>query len=186
MWTLNTEGVQKPVSATTHRGTRTQIFTRIPVKTDDILVTSTLGQTQNTKGFVMIKRPILINIVAWVLIVWSVLSLLTNFVSFSKLMIFGMAPWDFLPWSSSPMLAFQQIAAWLNQVVLLVVGILLLKQRNWSRYFYVTWGLVYLLVNYAAMPIVYLWFSSAVLLLLFTVILFLPKSNIYFRQKASV
>ena len=123
------------------------------------------------------KRPVSLTIIAWVVIVLSLLALVGAFTMRSNAAMMKMM--EQMP-ISVPM-----YQAWvvLGVVIDLICAYGILKGQPWSRVLYVVWGIIGLVVGFFVSPQkAYLVFGLIVLVVI-SIFLFSEKANEYFSAR---
>jgi hypothetical protein len=127
----------------------------------------------------MQKRPVSITVIAWILIILSVISAIsTTMMSNNPTVLAAMR--------SSPLpIPLQWAMFYAGMLVMIVSGIGFLKGRNWSRYLYLVWRIVGFTIGFATSSLTMAMIPGFVFFLVVVIILFLPKSSAYFLQVSS-
>ena len=123
----------------------------------------------------MAKRPLSITIIAWFLIVSSIISAFTFWSAFDSPM--GQQMLAQSPFTPSVHKAFAVFSMLLN----LLIGVALLKRQNWARYVYVAFGLLGIVVGVVTSPIKSALLLSAIFLAVITFLLFRRPATDWFR-----
>jgi len=122
----------------------------------------------------MEKRPLSLTIIAWILIVLSVLALIGTFAMQSNPQMVKMQEQMHTP------VLFQHAWTVLGVIIDLIVAYGIFKGQPWSRVLYVVWGIIGLVVGFFILPQkAYLVFSLIVLVVI-SIFLFSAKANEYF------
>jgi hypothetical protein len=125
----------------------------------------------------MTKRPVSLTIIAWLLIVLSVLALIGTFAMQSNPEMVKMQQQMHTP------VMFQQAWTVVGVIVDLVVAYGILKGQPWSRVLYVVWGIIGIVVGFFILPQkAYLVFSLIVLVVV-SIFLFSEKANDWFSAR---
>lgn len=127
----------------------------------------------------MKKRPTSITIIAWYLIVTAPISLVAIPMSLNNPMAKEMMNRSLIP------IPVQYFIMVLGLVICLITGIAMLKGKGWSRYLYVCWHIVTIIVNLATSPFKAAMVPATLLLLVYTIFVFRPVASEYFRAEAS-
>ena len=122
----------------------------------------------------MFKRPLSVTIIAWFLIVSSVLSVFTFWTTLNSPM--GQQILAQSPLPRSVHMAFAAFGLVLN----LVIGVALLKRQNWARYLYVGFGLLGIVMGLVTSPIKAVVLLSVIFLAVIAFFLFRKPSNDWF------
>jgi hypothetical protein len=125
----------------------------------------------------MEKRPVSLTIIAWLLIVFSVLGLISMIYMTStaagmqKLAEMHMSP----------------LYAQVSNVIGVIVGLLcaygILKGQPWSRVLYVVYGIISFVVGLYMSPMKLPLVGGLILLAIFSVFLFGEKANVWFQAR---
>jgi len=125
----------------------------------------------------MEKRPLSLTIIAWILIVLSVLALIGTFAMQSNPQMVKMQEQMHTP------VLFQHAWTVLGVIIDLIVAYGIFKGQPWSRVLYVVWGIIGLVVGFFILPQkAYLVFSLIVLVVI-SIFLFSAKANEYFSAR---
>jgi flagellar basal body-associated protein FliL len=125
----------------------------------------------------MQKRPVSLTIIAWVLIVLSLLALVGIFtMSSNPAMVKMMAE------MRVSLLLYQ---AWtvLGVIINLIVAYGILKGQPWSRVLYVVWGIIGLVVGFFITPQKAYLVLSLIILVVISLFLFSEKANDWFSAR---
>ncbi len=125
----------------------------------------------------MIKRPISISVIAWVLIVMGGISLITT-----TAMINNPLARDLMSKSSIP-LPVQYAMSYIGLLIMIVSGSAMLKGFNWSQFLYIIWNIIAFLIGAIASSMKMAMIPGLVVFLLITFFLFQPKANSFFSPK---
>ncbi|MBV9527307.1 hypothetical protein [Sphingomonas sp.] len=126
----------------------------------------------------MEKRPVSLTIIAWVLIVLSVLGLISMF----ALTAANPMLQEKLAEMHVPM-AFLEIWTVLGTVVTLICAYGILKGMPWSRVLYVVWGIIGMVVGFYITPQKASIIISLVVLVVVSIFLFGEKANVWFQAR---
>ena len=125
----------------------------------------------------MIKRPLSMTIIAWVLIVFSLIGLYGAITMGSNpIMMKAVA-------ESHVSLLFQQVWGVLGCIVSLICAYGLLKGQPWSRVLYVGWGLLGIVVAFFTSPMKAVILLSVLILVVVGFFLFSLKGNEWFAAR---
>lgn len=125
----------------------------------------------------MEKRPTSLTIIAWILIVLSLLGVAGMFMMTSNPLVA-----DKLAEMHMPVAVVQ---AWgvVGAVVNLICAYGILKGLPWSRVLYVVWGVIGLVVGLYISPQKASLLISLVVLVIFSIFLFGEKANVWFQAR---
>ena len=123
------------------------------------------------------KRPLSLTIIAWVLIVLSLLALVGTFTMASNPAMVKMVQEMHIP------LAVEQAWTVLGVIINLVVAYGILKGQPWSRVLYVVWGIIGLVVGFFLTPQKAVLVLSLVILVVISIFLFSEKANDWFSAR---
>lgn len=115
-------------------------------------------------------RPTSVTVVAWLVIV---------FASLTAFMLLGETA---LTFKDSP--PQQWPLPLLGVVVTLVCGMFMLKGKNWARWLYIVWTIVFLTYAFTEVRVILL-IPNALKVIVFGLILFSARANKYFTQSIS-
>jgi hypothetical protein len=123
------------------------------------------------------KRPLSMTIIAWFLIILSLLGLVTAFTAGSNPELAKM-----LAEMNMSLLAYQ---AWtvIGCIVNLVCAYGMLKGLPWSRVLYVAWSLIGIVVGFFITPMAYVILLSVLILVVIGYFLFSLKANEWFAAR---
>ena len=125
----------------------------------------------------MEKRPLSLTIIAWVLIVLSLLALIGVFTMRSNPeMVKAMG-------QMHVSILFQQVWTVIGIIVDLIVAYGILKGQPWSRVLYVVWGIFSLVVGFFITPQKALLVVSLLILIVIGAFLFTEKANDWFSAR---
>ena len=125
----------------------------------------------------MTKRPISLTIIAWLLIVLSVLALIGTFTMRSNPQMVKMIE------ETHTSMLFQQVWTVIGVIVNLIVAYGIFKGQPWSRVLYVVWGVIGLVVGFFTTPQKAFLVLSLVILVVVAVFLFSEKANEWFSAR---
>jgi hypothetical protein len=125
----------------------------------------------------MEKRPLSLTIIAWVLIVISVLALIGAFTMGSNPAMMKMIDQMHLS------LMVEQAWTVLGVIINLIVAYGILKGQPWSRVLYVVWGIIGLVVGFFISPMKAALVLSLVILVVISIFLFSEKANEWFSAR---
>ena len=125
----------------------------------------------------MEKRPLSLTIIAWVLIVISVLALVGAFTMGSNPAMMKMIDEMHLS------LMVEQAWTVLGVIINLIVAYGILKGQPWSRVLYVVWGIIGLVVGFFISPMKAALVLSLVILVVISIFLFSEKANEWFSAR---
>jgi hypothetical protein len=125
----------------------------------------------------MTKRPISLTIIAWILIVLSLLALIGTFTMSKNPQMVQMMQ------QAHVSLAFEQAWTVAGVVVNLIVAYGIFKGQPWSRVLYVVWGVIGLVVGFYTTPQKAFLVLSLVILVVFCIFLFGEKANDWFSAR---
>ncbi|MCH1919098.1 hypothetical protein L9G15_06575 [Shewanella sp. A3A] len=123
-------------------------------------------------------RPTSVTIIGWYLVVVSLLSLMTGFLTLNNPLAQQMMQSNALP------VAFQYLFSATALFVLVINGFLLLKGNNVGRWLYVGWHLFSFAVSLFNMSSKAMLIPGMVIFLACTFFLYLPNANAYFAKPA--
>jgi len=124
----------------------------------------------------MKQRPTSVTVIAWVLIVGSVLTLFTTLLTLNNPKV-----QESMARSSIP-ISVQYAMAYAGLVLRLVCGIAMLNARNWSRILYAVWGGLMLLISFATSPMKLAMIPGTLFFAIIVLLLYQPKANDYFTR----
>lgn len=122
----------------------------------------------------MKKRPTSITVIAWILIVSSVLTAITSTMSLNNPMVKELMSRSLLP------LPVQYVIMYLGLIITVISGISILKGKNWSRYLYVIWSIIGFVIGITTSPMKAAMIPGGVIFLVIAFFLFRPKINEFF------
>jgi hypothetical protein len=125
----------------------------------------------------MSKRPLSLTIIAWFLIVFSLLGLYSVLTMGSNPVAMKML--EKMPVS----LMFQQVWGVINCIITLICAYGILKGQPWSRVLYVVWGIIGLVVGFYITPMKYLVILSLLFLVVISAFLFSLSGNEWFAAR---
>ena len=123
------------------------------------------------------KRPLSLTIIAWLLIILSLLALIGTITMRSNPQMVKMVEQMHIP------LAVEQAWTVVGVIVNLIVAYGILKGQPWSRVLYVVWGIVGLIAGFFLTPQKALLVLSLVILVVFSIFLFGEKGNDWFSAR---
>lgn len=125
----------------------------------------------------MEKRPLSLTIIAWVLIVLSLIALIGVFtINSNAIMVQALQQMHMSVVS-------YQIWVIVGVIVDLIVAYGILKGQPWSRVLYVVWGVIGLVVGFYIMPQKAYLVISIVVLIVISIFLFSEKANEWFSAR---
>jgi inner membrane protein involved in colicin E2 resistance len=125
----------------------------------------------------MTKRPISLTIIAWILIVLSLLALVGTFTMAKNPQMVKMMQ------NAHVSLQFEQAWTVAGVIVNLIVAYGIFKGQPWSRVLYVLWGILGLVVGFYISPQKAFLVLSLVILIVFSIFLFGEKANDWFSAR---
>lgn len=125
----------------------------------------------------MEKRPLSLTIIAWFLVLFSLLGLYGVITMGSNTMAVKMINQMGIP------LLFEQVWGALGAVVSLTCAYGIFKGQPWSRVLYVVWGIIGLIVGFFVSPIKAVLVLSLILLVVISIFLFSDKANDWFSAR---
>ena len=125
----------------------------------------------------MEKRPVSLTIIAWLLIVLSVLGLIGVFAMSSNPVVAAKLAEMHMP------LAMVQAWSAIGTVVNLICAYGILKGQPWSRVLYVVWGVIGLVAGFFITPQKAVLVLSLIILVVFSIFLFSEKANGWFSAR---
>jgi len=125
----------------------------------------------------MTKRPISLTIIAWILIVLSLLALVGTFTMAKNPQMVKMMQ------DAHVSLQFEQAWTVAGVIVNLIVAYGIFKGQPWSRVLYVLWGILGLVVGFYISPQKAFLVLSLVILIVFSIFLFSEKANDWFSAR---
>lgn len=123
----------------------------------------------------MDKRPLSVTIIAWFLIVTSIISVFTVWNAFDNPITQQVLAES--PFPRSVHLAFAAFSLVMN----LAIGVALLKRQNWARYLYVGFGLFGIVMGLVTSPMPSVVLLSVIFLVVIAFFLFRRPANDWFR-----
>lgn len=120
------------------------------------------------------KRPTSVTVIAWFLIVTSLISLVSSYVSMDNPLVRELMSKSLLP------LSVQYAMMFVGLIVTVATGVAMLKGLGWGRLVYFAWSAVGLVIGLATSPMKMAMIPGAVLLAIFAYFLYRPKANAYF------
>jgi hypothetical protein len=125
----------------------------------------------------MEKRPLSLTIIAWVLVVLSLLALVGVFTMASNPTMLKAMQQMHVP------LAFEQAWTVLGVIINLIVAYGIFKGQPWSRVLYVVWGIIGLIAGFFISPMKAALVLSLVILVVISAFLFGEKANDWFSAR---
>jgi hypothetical protein len=125
----------------------------------------------------MEKRPISLTIIAWLLIVLSLLALIGVFTMQSNPAMTKMVE------QMHVSLLFEQAWIVIGVIIDLIVAYGIFKAQPWSRVLYVVWGIIGIVVGFYISPQKAYLVLSLVILVVFSIFLFSAKANDWFAAR---
>ena len=125
----------------------------------------------------MEKRPLSLTIIAWVLIVISVLALIGAFTMGSNPAMMKMIDQMHLS------LMVEQAWTVLGVIINLIVAYGILKGQPWSRVLYVVWSVIGLVVAFVTSPMKAVIVLSLIILFVIAYFLFSSRANEWFASR---
>ena len=125
----------------------------------------------------MEKRPLSLTIIAWVLVVLSLLALVGVFTMASNPTMLKAMQQMHVP------LAFEQAWTVLGVIINLIVAYGIFKGQPWSRVLYVVWGIIGLIAGFFISPMKAALVLSLVILVVISAFLFGEKGNDWFSAR---
>lgn len=125
----------------------------------------------------MEKRPLSLTIIAWLLIVLSLLALVGAVTMASNPAMVKMNEQMHIP------MAVQQAWTVLGVVINLIVAYGILKGQPWSRVLYVVWGIIGLVAGFFMTPQKALLVVSLIILVVISIFLFTNSANDWFQAR---
>jgi len=125
----------------------------------------------------MEKRPVSLTVIAWLLIVFSVLGLIsmiymtTTAAGMEKLAEMHMSP------------KYTEVSNVISVIVGLVSAYGILKGQPWSRVLYVAWGIISFIVGLYMSPMKLPLVGGLVILVIFSIFLFSSAANVWFQAR---
>ena len=124
----------------------------------------------------MKPRPTSVTVIAWVLIVGSVLTLFTTLLTLNNPKV-----QELMARSSIPIPA-QYAVAYTGLAIRLLCGIAMLNAKNWSRVLYAVWGGLMLLISFATSPMKLAMIPATLFFAIIVLLLFQPRASDYFTR----
>jgi len=125
----------------------------------------------------MEKRPLSLTIIAWVLVVLSLLALVGVFTMALNPTMLKAIQQMHVP------LAFEQAWTVLGVIINLIVAYGIFKGQPWSRVLYVVWGIIGLIAGFFISPMKAALVLSLVILVVISAFLFGEKANDWFSAR---
>jgi hypothetical protein len=155
-----------------HQPTGTQAKTGLP----DFGLLKLFGKKKGNK---MMKRPMSVSVIAWILIVLSSISVGTSLLSFNNPMVKELMAKSPVP------IPLQYVMMYVGLLISIVAGIAMLKGQNWARFLYVIWSAIGFVIGIATSPMKAMMIPGLVMFVLITIFLFRPEANEYFSPKGT-
>lgn len=125
----------------------------------------------------MEKRPLSLTIIAWVLVVLSLLALVGVFTMRSNPVMVKTIEQMHMS------LAFEQAWTVLGVIINLIVAYGIFKGQPWSRVLYVVWGIIGLIAGFFISPMKAALVLSLIVLVVISIFLFGEKANDWFSAR---
>jgi|SRR5690242_13612791 len=125
----------------------------------------------------MSKRPLSLTIIAWVLIVLSVLALVGVFTMGSNAIMMKAIE------QAHVSLLFEQVWGTIGVIVNLICAYGILKGHPWSRVLYVVWSVISIVVGFYVSPMKATIAVSVIILIVVGFFLFTDKANDWFQAR---
>jgi len=125
----------------------------------------------------MEKRPLSLTIIAWILIVLSLLALVGTFTMASNPAMVKMVQQMHIP------LIVEQAWTVVGVIINLIVAYGIFKGQPWSRVLYVVWGVIGLVAGFFITPQKAVLVLSLIILVVFSIFLFSEKANGWFSAR---
>lgn len=137
----------------------------------------------------MRTRPTSITVIAWILILWGGISLITmtlviNNGMIDRVMVDNPAARELMNKSLIP-IPVQYAVAYTDFLIRLVAGVAMLKGQNWGRWLYVVGAAAGFLIGIITSPLKVAMIPGFVVFVVVTIFLFRPKANQYFADQES-
>ena len=125
------------------------------------------------------KRPTLITVISWILIVISVLNLVTSTVNINNPMVHKLMAKSPLP------IPVQFAMLYIGLAVTLICGVAMLGGHNWGRWLYVIWSVIGMIIGFATSPMKTMMVPGLLFFLIVAFFLFRPNATLYFTQSGA-
>ncbi len=125
------------------------------------------------------QRPTSLTIIGWLLILFGAFGLISQLTMQNNPAVQQMLAESPLPPSAHLALGV------IGGLVGIVSGFGILKGLNWSRYLYVGWGVIGLLISFLTMPFTSFLLLGLVMLGVFAFFLFRPAANAWFTRETA-
>lgn len=127
------------------------------------------------------KRPLSVTIIAWILIVLSIISIIgIGLTAHSHLTQEMIKKTSML----SPLVLY--VISFITLLINFVCGIAFLKGKNWSRYLYLITSLIGITINLITSEMRTMIIPSVVFFIIIILFLFIPKNtNAFFKQSTT-
>lgn len=133
----------------------------------------------NTRPLPSECRPTSITVIAWILIVISVLNLVTGMVNMNNPMVRELMAKSPIP------IPLQFTMLYLGLTITLACGVAILKGHNWGRWLYVIWNSVGAAIGLATSPMKAMMLPGLVFVFIVAFFLFRPNATHYFMQSGA-
>ena len=127
----------------------------------------------------MRKRPTSLTVIAWILIVSDTVGMVTNTILINDPKTLEIKHKILLSITS------QNIKEYLGCLVVIISGVAMLRRYGWSRFLYIGWFIIVLVLEMAISPMKTMMIPSTVVFLVIVFFLFRPKVNDYFSPLES-
>ena len=128
----------------------------------------------------MNKRPTSVTVIAWILLITSALSLVTNSIAINNPIAKEMMLKSPIP------IPVQYVMLYAGLLIFLSCAVFILRGANWARLLYIAWGAISLLVGLFTSPMKMMLIPGIVLYGIFSFFLLRPKASAYFTHSAGV
>jgi hypothetical protein len=125
------------------------------------------------------KRPTSVSIIAWFLIVTSLISVVTSYSSLNNPIAQELMAKSLLP------ISVQYVMLFVGLAIGLVTGVAMLKGLNWGRTVYVAWSVLGFVIALATSPIKIAVVPGAVVFAIIAFFLYRPNATAYFTRKVA-
>lgn len=123
------------------------------------------------------KRPTSVSVIAWFLIVTSLISLAVSYKGLDNPIAQELMAKNLLP------ISIQYVMLFAGLVISLASGVAMLKGLNWGRTVYVVWSMIGFVITLATSPIKIAVVPGALIFAIIVFFLYRPKSTAYFVPK---
>ena len=127
----------------------------------------------------MEKRPLSISIIGWWLVISGLFGIYTAATMGSNPIMVRMMQ------QMHVTLAFEEALAVVNVILSVGCGIAFLKGLNWSRFLYVVWGVVSLVISFVLTPIKSFVILGVIFYAVVVFFLFRPAANRWFKRASA-